>query len=59
MIWGKVTSSTESICLVRLRKLVFIIGVFIDYKSSIWRGDFKVRVKAMTGSREQNPIVTC
>ncbi|XP_061346562.1 uncharacterized protein LOC133292199 [Gastrolobium bilobum] len=54
--WGKVTSSTKSICLVRLRKCVFTILALSDYESSSWRMILKVRVKAM-GLMEQDPIV--
>ncbi|KAJ1407318.1 hypothetical protein SESBI_24423 [Sesbania bispinosa] len=55
--WGKATSSTQSICLVRLRKFVFTIWVLTKYESSSWRRILKVRVKAM-GLMEKNPIVT-
>ncbi|XP_061352705.1 F-box protein At5g07610-like [Gastrolobium bilobum] len=55
--WGKVTSSTKSICLVRLRKFVFTIWALRDYESSSWRMILKIRVKAM-GLVEQDPTVT-
>ncbi|CAL0324926.1 unnamed protein product [Lupinus luteus] len=56
--WGKVTNSTESICLVRLLKSAFTVWVLTDYKSSSWRRIMKARVKALVRSREQNPIVS-
>jgi len=35
--WGKVGSSTQSICLVRLRKCVFTVWVLTKYESSLWK----------------------
>ncbi|OIV89583.1 hypothetical protein TanjilG_18165 [Lupinus angustifolius] len=56
--WGKVTNSTESICLVRLLKSAFTVWVLTDYESNSWRRIMKAKVIAMVGSREQNPVVT-
>ncbi|MED6138053.1 hypothetical protein PIB30_070718 [Stylosanthes scabra] len=55
--WGKVNESSQSICLVRLRKRVFTIWVLMNYELGSWRRILKVRVKAMLGSMEQNPSV--
>lgn len=57
--WGKATcSTTQSICLVRLRKSVFTIWVLTKYETSSWKRVVKVRVKAMLGLMERDPIVT-
>ncbi|KAJ1426697.1 F-box associated interaction domain [Sesbania bispinosa] len=56
--WCKVSSLlSQSICLVRLKKLVFSIWVLIDYESRSWERILKVRVKAM-GLMEKYPKVT-
>jgi len=55
--WGKHTSSTQSICLVRLRKHVFTVWILTKYESSLWKRILKVRVKAM-GLMEKDPDVT-
>ncbi|KAF1876043.1 hypothetical protein Lal_00006674 [Lupinus albus] len=57
-MWGNVSDSNESICLVRLLKSTFTIWVLEDYELSSWRKIMKAKVKTMVGSREQNPIVT-
>ncbi|XP_054805364.1 F-box protein At5g65850-like [Prosopis cineraria] len=53
--WGKSASSNQSICLVRLRKKVFVVWVLTDYEANKWRKILKIRVKAM-GMKEEDPI---
>ncbi|KAK7311229.1 hypothetical protein RJT34_09233 [Clitoria ternatea] len=56
--WGKVNSPSESICLVRLRKVVFTVWALINYESGLWKRILKVRVKAMGLTEKKDPIVT-
>ncbi|KAF7827922.1 F-box protein [Senna tora] len=55
--WGKARNSDESICLVRLRKCVFSVWILIDYEASKWRKVLKIRVKAILGMKEEEPII--
>jgi hypothetical protein len=55
--WEKNTSSTQSICLVRLSKRVFTIWILTNYESNLWERILKIRVKAM-GVMEKDPVVT-
>ncbi|CAL9008449.1 unnamed protein product [Prunus brigantina] len=52
--WGSRKSSSESICLVRLKKYVFTAWVLRDYDSVSWIRIMKIRVRAM-GLMEPNP----
>nr|KYP58610.1 hypothetical protein KK1_014025 [Cajanus cajan] len=54
--WGKVATSNQSICLVRLRKRVFTVWILTNYESSLWRRVLKIRVKAME-LMEKDPII--
>lgn len=55
--WGKVSSSNQSICLVKLMKFVFTVWCLSDYESSIWQRVLKIRVKTL-GLKEKDPNVT-
>ncbi|KAI4332857.1 hypothetical protein L6164_017734 [Bauhinia variegata] len=55
--WGKVGSSNQSLCLVRLRKNVFTAWVLEDYEAGSWVRVLKIRVKAM-GVKEKDFNVT-
>ncbi|XP_042487056.1 uncharacterized protein LOC122067291 [Macadamia integrifolia] len=52
--WGK--SLQSSLCLIRLRKSVFMAWVLDDYEMSSWTLVLKTRVRAM-GLEEPNPVV--
>ncbi|KAJ4980247.1 hypothetical protein NE237_031084 [Protea cynaroides] len=56
--WGKPSSlsSQSSICLVRLRKSVFMAWVLNDYDVGLWILVLNTRVRAM-GLREPEPVV--
>ncbi|RYR04627.1 hypothetical protein Ahy_B06g084402 [Arachis hypogaea] len=45
--WGEV-AGYQAICLVRLRKRVFMVWILTNYESSSWRRIMKVRVKGMS-----------
>ncbi|XP_058774797.1 uncharacterized protein LOC131649070 [Vicia villosa] len=55
--WGKVSSSNQSICLVKLKKFAFTVWCLRDYKSGTWQKVLKKRVKAL-GLKEKYPHVT-
>lgn len=54
--FGKVSSINQSICLVRLKQLVFTVWILIDYQRWLWKRIVKLKV---TGKRimEESPIV--
>ncbi|KAK7319010.1 hypothetical protein RJT34_03719 [Clitoria ternatea] len=55
--WGKVNSSSESICLVRLRNYEFTVWALVKYESGLWKRVLKVGVEAM-GLMEEDPTIT-
>lgn len=54
--WGKGTSWSNSICLVKLQNSVFSIWYLKDYKAGLWQKVLKTRVRAL-GLNEKDPNV--
>ncbi|XP_057425069.1 uncharacterized protein LOC130718484 [Lotus japonicus] len=55
--WGKKAKNLDrSICLVRLRKSVFIVWILVEYGSTLWRRILKIRVKDMKLEEEDQRV---
>ncbi|XP_068475316.1 F-box protein At1g30790-like [Phaseolus vulgaris] len=55
--WGKVSMTSSSICLVRLKRSTFKVWILKDYKTSRWKRIMKIKTKEMC-LKEKYPTIT-